>query len=237
MFELIEMNRPSDSEARKALDAKDAKETKEWLEIGKIVAPQGLDGEVRVYPNSDFPERFLQPGKRWLLRPGEKEPQPIELLGGRYIENKKLYVVEIAGVEDCNMAEALRGCLLMVPQSDRPPLGEDEYHVLDLLGLEVFNQLTQELVGTVVDVFPAGNDLLEVKLHQESGVRSQESGDKGDKGDKGTRGQGEIKNQKSKIKNQKTVLIPFVKAIVPVVDLEAKRIEITPPDGLLEINN
>ena len=216
MFEFIEMNRQ---------DAKDAKDGKEWLEIGKIVAPQGLDGEVRVYPNSDFPERFLQPGKRWLLRPGEKEPQPIELLGGRYIEGKKLYVVEIAGVEDCNMAEALRGCLLMVPASDRPPLGEDEYHVLDLLGLEVFNQLTQELVGTVVDVFPAGNDLLEVKLYQESGDKETRG-----QGDKETRRQGEIKNPK-------TVLIPFVKAIVPVVDLTAKRIEITPPDGLLEINN
>ncbi|MCJ8279194.1 MAG: ribosome maturation factor RimM, partial [Rivularia sp. ALOHA_DT_140] len=34
----------------------------------------------------------------------------------------------------------------------------------------------------------------------------------------------------------KTVLIPFVKEIVPVVDLEAGRIEITPPDGLLELN-
>ena len=30
----------------------------DWIEIGKIVAPQGLDGEVRVYPDTDFPERF-----------------------------------------------------------------------------------------------------------------------------------------------------------------------------------
>ncbi len=180
----------------------------DWLEIGKIVAAQGLDGEVRVYPNSDFPERFVQPGKRWLLRPGETQPQPIELLGGRYIEGKGLYVVELAGIDDRNKAEDLRGCLLMVPSSDRPPLAEDEYHVLDLLGLEVFMQESGELVGTVVDVIPAGNDLLEVKLHQSS------ANDKVQK-----------------------VLIPFVKAIVPVVDLVAKRIEITPPPGLLEINS
>jgi ribosomal 30S subunit maturation factor RimM len=51
-------------------------------------------------------------------------------------------------------------------QSDRPVLGEDEYHVLDLIGLEVFNQLTGENIGTVVDIIPAGNDLLEVQLHQ-----------------------------------------------------------------------
>ena len=193
---------------------KNAKNGEEWLEIGKSVSPQGLDGEVRVYPNSDFPERFVEPGRRWLLCPGG-EPQPIELLGGRYIEGKGLYVIEIAGVEDRNSAEDLRGCLLMVPESDRPILGEDEYHVLDLIGLEVFMQESGESVGTVVDVIAAGNDLLQVKLHPLSV---------------------DGKEDMTKDKGQKTVLIPFVKEIAPVVDLAAKRIEITPPPGLLEIN-
>ncbi|MEH2045705.1 ribosome maturation factor RimM [Nostoc sp.] len=187
-----------------------------WLEIGKIVAPQGLSGELRVYPVSDFPERFEVPGKRWLLCSGDTEPQPIELLTGRYISNKNLYVIKLAGVENCDQAEALRSCKLMVPASDRPQLGEDEYHVLDLIGLEVFMQVSGELVGTVVDIIPAGNDLLEVKLHPSF-----------------TTDKGQITNDKK----QKTVLIPFVEAIAPVVDLPSGRIEITPPPGLLEINN
>jgi 16S rRNA processing protein RimM len=187
-----------------------------WLEIGKIVAPQGLSGELRVYPVSDFSERFEVPGKRWLLRPGETEPQPMELLTGRYVSNKNLYVLKLAGVENCDQAEALRGCTLMVPASDRPQLGEDEYHVLDLIGLEVFMQASGELVGTVVDIIPAGNDLLEVKLHPSF-----------------TPDKGQITNDKK----QKTVLIPFVQAIAPVVDLTSGRIEITPPPGLLEVNN
>ncbi len=180
----------------------------DWIEIGTIVAPQGLHGEMRVYPDSDFPERFEVPGKRWLLRTGEIKPQPIELLSGRYIEGKNLYVIKLAGVDNRNQAEELRGCKLMVPESDRPQLGEDEYHVLDLIGLQVFMQESGELVGTVVDVIAAGNDLLEVKLHQSPTSNNQ----------------------------QKTVLIPFVKAIAPVVNLETGRIEITPPVGLLEIN-
>ncbi|MBW4613842.1 MAG: ribosome maturation factor RimM [Desmonostoc vinosum HA7617-LM4] len=180
----------------------------EWLEIGKIVAPQGLSGEVRVYPESDFPERFEVPGKRWLLRPDQKEPQPIELLSGRYINGKNLYVLQLAGVENRNQAEELRGCKLIVPASDRPQLGEDEYHVLDLIDLQVFMQTSGELVGTVVDIIPAGNDLLEVKLDES------------------------FANDK-----KQTVLIPFVKAIAPVVDLQAGRIEITPPPGLLDINS
>ena len=47
-----------------------------WLTIGEIVAPQGLKGEVRVNPSSDFPERFVEPGLRWLQ--GEDE-EPIEI--------------------------------------------------------------------------------------------------------------------------------------------------------------
>ena len=35
----------------------------DWIEVGRIVAPQGLKGEVRVYPSSDFPERFFGTGK------------------------------------------------------------------------------------------------------------------------------------------------------------------------------
>ncbi len=54
-------------------------------------------------------------------------------------------------------AEALRDAKLLVPQSDRPELGDDKYHVLDLLDLKVYNQLTGEAVGVVVNVIPAGN--------------------------------------------------------------------------------
>ncbi|MCC5627267.1 ribosome maturation factor RimM [Nostoc sphaeroides CHAB 2801] len=203
----------------------------DWLEIGKIVSPQGLSGELRVYPVSDFPERFEVPGKRWLLRSGETEPQPIELLTGRYISNKNLYVIKLAGVENCNQAEALRGCTLMVPASDRPQLGEDEYHVLDLIGLEVFMQASGELVGTVVDIIPAGNDLLEVKLHPSFAT------DKGQMTNTSAALSTSDKGQITNDKKQKTVLIPFVEAIAPVVDLKSNRIEITPPAGLLEINN
>lgn len=190
-----------------------------WLAIGTIVAPQGLDGEVRVYPDSDFPERFVEPGQRWLLHPGKPEPEPIELLEGRDIPGKGLYVVALAGIDDRSQAEALRDCVLLVPESDRPQLAEDEYHVVDLLGLEVFLQETGENIGKVTDVIPAGNDLLEVQLHQ----RHEKAGSAGDVGGEDL------------IQNPKKVLIPFVKAIAPVVDLETKRIEIAPPPGLLEL--
>ncbi|WP_414552737.1 ribosome maturation factor RimM [Anabaena sp. CCY 0017] len=186
----------------------------EWLDIGKIVAPQGLAGELRVYPESDFPERFEVPGTRWLWHPGDQEPQPVELLSGRYVEGKNLCIISLAGVKNRNDAEALRDYKLMVPASDRPQLGEDEYHVTDLIGMLVFMQESAELVGEVVDVIPAGNFLLEVKLHQQNEA---------------------VEPEQSQPQAPKHLLIPFVKAIAPLVDIESRRIEITPPPGLLEL--
>ncbi len=178
-----------------------------FIEIGKIVGAQGLAGELRVYPSSDFPERFLEPGKRWLLPPGAADPQPIELLKGRYLEGKGLYVIQVSDITDRNQADALRNSLLLVPEHDRPLLEEDEFYVLDLIGVEVFDQATQMLIGTVINVLSAGNDLLEVQRHP---------------------------HQTPDAPASKPLLIPFVKAIVPVVDLSQHRIEITPPAGLID---
>ncbi|MCU0569964.1 MAG: ribosome maturation factor RimM [Oculatellaceae cyanobacterium Prado106] len=174
----------------------------DWLAIGKVVAAQGLKGELRVYPDSDFPERFEQPGMRWLLKPGATTPEEVELLSGRYLDGKGLYIITLAGVTSREQAEALRNSLLVVAERDRPQLAADEFHVADLIGLQVFDQATQTAIGTVTDVFSAGNDLLEVELTQPKGSPK--------------------------------VLIPFVMAIVPVVDLSQRRIEITPPQGLIE---
>ena len=188
----------------------------DWLEIGKIVSPQGLTGELRVYPNTDFPERFEEPGKRWLLRPGETELETVELLNGRYIENKNLYVIKLKGVSDRHQAENMRDCRFFVPVSDRPKLAKGEFHVIDLLGLQVFLQSSGEFVGTVVDILPSGHDLLEVKFDPDFVTNNEE-----------------FKTDKE----QKNVLIPFVMEIVPVVDLANRRVEITPPPGLLSVND
>ncbi|ABB58289.1 ribosome maturation factor RimM [Synechococcus elongatus] len=171
-----------------------------WLAIGQIVAPQGLRGEMRVNPSSDFPERFLIPGPRWLRRPRQTEPEVVELERGRAIAGKNLYIVQLAGITSREQAEALRGCELLVPASDRPELDEGEFHVLDLIDLSVIDQASSTPLGIVRDVVSAGNDLLVVELT-----------------------------------DGREVYIPFVEAIVPVVDLAQGRIEITPPPGLLEL--
>ena len=185
----------------------------DWLEIGRIVAPQGMRGELRVYPSSDFPERFLVPGTRWLRRSPQADPTPVELLAGRLIPKNGLYVIRLAEITGRDAAEGLRNAQLCVPSSDRPPLEDGEYHVSDLVGLSVYNQETGAFLGTVVDVREAGNDILEVAMPLST---SEDAGDSAP--------------------SFRTALIPFVEPIVPVVDLTQRRVEILPPTGLLDLS-
>lgn len=185
-----------------------------WVEIGRIVAAHGLRGEVRVSPDSDFPERFLTPGQRWLQRHPQSEPEPVDLLKGRFTASKGLYVVQLKQISDRNAAEELRGAVLLVPADDRPPLEDDEFYVADLVGLEVFLQGNSVPIGVVVDLYSAGNDLLAIDIYAQEGTESVD--------------------QQPKSKKKLPVLVPFVPEIVPVVDLEAGYVEITPPAGLLD---
>ena len=192
----------------------------ELLVVGRLVGAQGLGGELRVLPLSDFPERFTRRGPRWLQAKG-RPAQPVELRSGRQLPGKELFVVRITGIDSRDAAEALVGHELLVPAADRPPLEEGEFHLLDLVGLEV--RLLAEaqhgstgsvateggadtVIGRVLDLIHAGNDLLEVDL---TAAAPGEGG--------------------------RHVFIPFVEAIVPVVNLAEGWIGITPPPGLLEL--
>ncbi len=170
----------------------------EWITIGKIVAAQGLKGEVRVKPSTDFPERFEVAGQRWLRLPNSSQaPQSVELERGRIIPGKNIFVVKFEHITDRTQAEAVRGAEVLVRAGDRPELEEDEYHVGDLIGLTVLDTHTKEKLGVVTDLYSAGQDVLEVT---------------------------DDKKQKH--------LVPFVKEIVPVVDLVEEQLEVNAPPGL-----
>jgi 16S rRNA processing protein RimM len=186
--------------------AADERPADAFLEVGRVVAPQGLQGELRVLPMSDFPERFTRPGPRWLQRQGGPV-QPVTLKSGRQLPGKELFVVRFDGVDDRNGAEALVGHGLLVAADDRPALAPGEFHLLDLVGLEVRLLPDGNPIGRVSDLLHAGNDLLEVELPLAAGEEG----------------------------NGRRILIPFVEAIVPTVQLQDGWIGITPPPGLLEL--
>ncbi|MEL6496486.1 MAG: ribosome maturation factor RimM [Cyanobacteria bacterium J06623_7] len=203
----------------------------ELREVGTITSPQGLKGELRVYSESDFPERFTKAGTRWLEHPDTKAIMTVQLKGGRTIKGKNLYVIKLDGIDNRDRAEAYRDYKLLVAKSDRPKLSKDEYHVADLVGTEVYHQETGENIGVVVDLYTAGNDLLEIKLHKQPETQPQPTRDLSQVSRRSKR-----KKYRPKANKPVTVFVPFVKEIVPIVDLKNQRLEISPPDGLINIH-
>ena len=175
------------------------KEKDKWMSIGEIVAPHGLKGDIKIKPSSDFPERFTKPGKRWLQKNNEF-PTEIKLIKGKLIPGKLIYVVSIEGVSNRSSAEKIIGWNLVIPADSRPNLNNDEYHYLDLIGLEARSGPQKTLIGHVTDLIKGGNDLLEIELIE-----------------------------------GKKVLVPFVKEIVPEIEIKEKWLLLTPPPGLLEL--
>ena len=175
------------------------KKEDKWMSIGEFVAPQGLKGDIRIKPSSEFPERFTQPGKRWIQKANEL-PTEIKLIKGTLIPGKSIYGVSIEGVSNRSSAEKIIGWNLVIPADSRPKLNDDEYHYLDLIGLEARIGAKKTLIGHVTDLVKGGNDLLEIKLLE-----------------------------------GKKVLVPFVKEIVPEIEIKDKWLLINPPPGLLEL--
>ena len=217
--------------------------TDNWLLIGKIVGAHGLNGHVKVYAESDFPERFTKPGDRWLQRPNG-EPEKVRLVSGRFVDGRNQYVVKLEGVDYRDQAEDLRQARLMVPEGDRLALEPGEFHVSDLIGATVVMQSDRSVIGTVTDVFTTGHDMLEVLLADQGTEESVEveepSEASGAIAHPSTRAKAVKKlklqaKRKQKKKAPKTLLIPFVEEIVPTVDVAAGRIEITPPPGLIDL--
>jgi len=174
-------------------------EKDKWMSIGEIVAPQGLKGDIRIKPSSEFPERFTKPGKRWIQKTNEL-PTEINLTKGTLIPGKSIYVLSIEEVSNRSSAEKIVGWKLVIPIDSRPKLSQDEYHYFDLIGLEARKGPKKNLIGYVTDLIKGGNDLLEIELLE-----------------------------------SKKVLVPFVKEIIPEIEIKEKWLLINPPPGLLEL--
>ncbi|MBD0336135.1 MAG: ribosome maturation factor RimM [Cyanobacteria bacterium Co-bin13] len=211
-----------------------------WLEVGRIVGAQGLRGEVRIYPNSDFPERFLKPGPRWIRRANSAAVEEVELVRGRDLPGKGLFVVQFKEICDRAQAENLHNATLLVPDTERPELEPGEFMVSDLIGLKVILHQSQAEIGTVVDIYAAGNDLLAIELYAAVERPTDASTDAptddttdlpADLPGKST---GKPSRSSKGPKKPLPVLVPFVHEIVPVVNLEQGYVEIDPPAGLLE---
>ncbi|MBQ2218321.1 MAG: 16S rRNA processing protein RimM [Firmicutes bacterium] len=102
------------------------------IKLGKITAPQGIKGEVRVYPYTDELTRFSE--IEAVLLDGQKR----KIQNARYMKN--MAVLKLEGVDDRNMAESLRNKELLLAKEDLWEQPEDTYFIDDLVGCTVVSE-------------------------------------------------------------------------------------------------
>ncbi|WP_301859361.1 ribosome maturation factor RimM [uncultured Megasphaera sp.] len=121
----------------------------ELFTIGQIVAPHGVRGDVRIYPDTDFPKRFLH------MTYGYVGGKKYEISGARL--HKNVVLMKFVGVDDRNAAELLRGKELQVPREDLVPLQKGQHYVFDIIGMTAYD-LEDNMLGTVTDVLKTGSN-------------------------------------------------------------------------------
>ena len=125
------------------------------IKLGKITAPQGIKGEVRVYPYTDELTRFSE--IEAVLLDGQKR----KIQNARYMKN--MAVLKLEGVDDRNMAESLRNKDLLLAKEDLWEQPEDTYFIDDLVGCTVVSE-DGDSVGALKSIIsrPA-QDLYEIE--------------------------------------------------------------------------
>ena len=138
---------------------------KEWLTVGLITSCHGINGQLKVKSLSDFEERFLNPGIRWLQKENEP-PSKIELISGFKQPGKETFIIKFKGINTRNHAERLKKFKILVKTDKLPKLQKEEFHLLELINLEVKTLENNELktIGKVIHLENEKNNLLIVEL-------------------------------------------------------------------------
>ncbi len=121
----------------------------EWVTIARIQRARGRSGEVSAVPLSSRPERFSTLQEVVLC--GDAGP----LFEGRPVGVEQVWhhgqrvIFKFRGVDSIPDAERLRGAEIRIPLGQRPAPPEGEYYHSDLVGCEVVERATGQVLGVV----------------------------------------------------------------------------------------
>ena len=129
------------------------------LLVGEIVRPQGIKGEVKLRHYTDDPYRFELLDE--ILRKTDKGYETLTIEKCR-VQGDDVYL-KLAGYEDRNAAETLRGSMLYVDRDNALELEENQFFIADILGAKIVDT-KGNAIGTLKDVLtPGGTDVFVVK--------------------------------------------------------------------------
>ncbi|CCH34335.1 ribosome maturation factor RimM [Actinosynnema sp. NPDC047251] len=166
--------------------------------VGRVAKAHGITGELAVDVRTDSPELRFAHGSALIAKLRDGTSRTVTVAAARNHSGRLLVRFEEVLTRD--VAETLRGTLLLASTDDLPPTGDpDEFYDHELEGLRA-ELLDGTEIGKVREIAHGpGGELLVV--------------DRAEGGE---------------------LLVPFVRQIVPTVDVRGGRVVLDPPEGLLD---
>jgi 16S rRNA processing protein RimM len=131
--------------------------------MGRISAPFGVKGWVKVQPNTAAPRNLLSYKTWWVETDGGWQETAV---AEARVQGSAV-VARLAGCDDRDAAGALRGKRVAVPRAALPGTRSDEDQRPDLIGVAVVNDSAQAL-GRITGILQTGaNDVLVVSGDRE----------------------------------------------------------------------
>ncbi|MGN1298687.1 MAG: ribosome maturation factor RimM [Candidatus Scatovivens sp.] len=133
---------------------------KDILEIGQIVNTRGLKGEVKVNSFSSDSKRFEKIDEIYIKENNDLKSLKIQ----KVTYNKNQVILKLENIDNIDEAEKLRNKYVYVKKSQLEELPEGVYYISDLIGLDVFEEKSNNYLGKVDDIFSTkSNDVYVVK--------------------------------------------------------------------------
>jgi 16S rRNA processing protein RimM len=190
--------------------AGEAGKARKWVWLARIRRPQGRKGELFAEILTDFPEKFGERKQLWLLTENpsaQASALPRQVTLANHWLHKGGIVLHFEGVNSISEAELLAGLIVAIPFEERAQLAEDETYIGDLIGCMLFDVARVEPIA-VGEIEGVDRSASEVPLLIVRGTAK--SGD--------------------------DILIPFAKSYLRKIDIEAKRVEMELPAGLVDLS-
>ncbi|MEI3635002.1 ribosome maturation factor RimM [Lactococcus lactis] len=132
-----------------------------FYKVGTIVNTQGLQGEVRVMPSTDFAqERFSKGSVLALFDDKDNYIQDLKVKSGR--PQKNFYVVKFEGLYHINDVEKYKGYIVKIAEENQEDLDDGEFYYHEIIGSDVYEN--DVLIGQISEILqPGANDVWVVK--------------------------------------------------------------------------
>ncbi|MDN5843181.1 MAG: ribosome maturation factor RimM [Alcaligenaceae bacterium] len=184
------------------------------VEVGRIVDAHGIRGWVKVQPYSADAQVLLATRRWWLKAPDPLSDPGVfasafsmQVVTSRF--QGKWVVAQFTGLVDRNAAEALRNHTVWASRAEFPAAQAGEYYWVDLIGCDFFGERdgAPAYLGRVAEVFDNGAHAV---LRIACGALDEQGGFTPVLDARG---------------RPRDILVPFVQAHVPSVDLTARRVD------------